>query len=218
MGFTVYDYRLDTDSVFVTSEVRAKFMHMEPGEIAESHSHELGVSVFLVLEGKVEFDIEGEVEELGPGQMCAALANEKHIMRCASNTPATVYLSVTPHIQPTHTTFKKGGAKVLQRYVGDEVPNTPIEELTGKHVNAAQDLAQAAQANAVSQQHAAAKLKEAIARNDENAASEARDAMWQALYDVYRKAFAQASAWNQLIEHIPTEANWPEGMTPPECS
>ena len=45
-------------------------MRMEAGFVAEPHSHDLGHEVFLVLEGRAEFDIDGEKEVLGPGQMC----------------------------------------------------------------------------------------------------------------------------------------------------
>ena len=49
---------------------------MEPGQSAQRHSHDLGHEIFLILEGRVEFEIDGETEELGPGQMCIALADQ----------------------------------------------------------------------------------------------------------------------------------------------
>ena len=81
MGFEVYDYREDVRNVLVTSQLRSRFMRMEAGFVAEPHSHDLGHEVFLVLEGRAEFDIDGEKEVLGPGQMCVALVDQLHGIR-----------------------------------------------------------------------------------------------------------------------------------------
>ena len=53
-------------------------MRMEVGFVAQPPSHDLGHEVFLVLEGRAEFDIDGEKELLGPGQMCVALVDQLH--------------------------------------------------------------------------------------------------------------------------------------------
>ena len=67
MRFEVYDYRDDVRNVLVTPQLRSRFIRMEAGFVAEPHSHDLGHEVFLVLEGRAEFDIDGEKEVLGPG-------------------------------------------------------------------------------------------------------------------------------------------------------
>lgn len=214
MALHVYDYRRDRDGVLVTPEIRVKFMHMQPGEVARSHSHDLGVSVFLVLQGTVEFDIEGEVAELGAGQMCVALADEKHTMRCTSQEPAVVYLSVAPHVQPTHTVFAQDGSKVLQRYAGAR-SDAPLNELFHWHSRIALDLANTAARNTRIQRDESARLRKAVIKGDKGAAVRAREAMWQALYQVYKKAYDQAAAWNELIDHLPAEMDWPEAMSDP---
>ena len=66
MGFPVYDYRTDVRNVLVTPQIRSRFLKMEPGQSAQLHSHDLGHEIFLILEGRVEFEIDGETEELGP--------------------------------------------------------------------------------------------------------------------------------------------------------
>ncbi|MFH1572349.1 MAG: cupin domain-containing protein, partial [Acidobacteriota bacterium] len=79
MGFEVYDYRKDIRNILVTPQIRARFMRMEVGEVSggqrpgRGHSHDLGQEVFLVLQGRAEFEIDGETKVLGPGQMCVAL-------------------------------------------------------------------------------------------------------------------------------------------------
>ena len=100
MGFPVYDYRTDIRNVLVTPQIRSRFLKMEPGQSAQLHSHDLGHEIFLILEGRVEFEIDGETEELGPGQMCVALVDQPHTVRVLGDEPMTMYLSVTPHIHP----------------------------------------------------------------------------------------------------------------------
>jgi quercetin dioxygenase-like cupin family protein len=78
MSFTVYDYRTDVRNILVTPQIRSRFMKMQPGQVAQPHSHDLGHEIFLVLEGRCEFEIDGESQELGTGQMCIALADQIH--------------------------------------------------------------------------------------------------------------------------------------------
>ena len=78
MALQVFDYRTDIRNVFVTPQIRSRFLRMEPGAVAERHSHDLGHEIFLILEGKARFEISGEVAWLGPGQMCVARIDEPH--------------------------------------------------------------------------------------------------------------------------------------------
>jgi quercetin dioxygenase-like cupin family protein len=59
MGFMVYDYREDVRNVLVTPQIRSRFMRMETGEDSGAHSDDLGQEVFLVLQGRAEFTIDG---------------------------------------------------------------------------------------------------------------------------------------------------------------
>ena len=104
MPFEVYDFRDVNKNVLTTPEIRARLYHMEPGQVDRLHSHDLGHEIFLILEGKAEFMIAGHTEVLEAGQMCVALADEIHQVRNLLPDRRTVmFLSVTPHIQPTHT-------------------------------------------------------------------------------------------------------------------
>jgi quercetin dioxygenase-like cupin family protein len=204
MSFTVYDYRTDIRNVLVTSQIRSRFLRMESGQTAQLHSHDLGHEIFLILEGRAEFEIDGEAQELGPGQMCIALANQMHAIRVVGDEPMTMYLSVTPHIQPTHTTRTKDGGRLPHRFMPSSAydvkidTSTSIEELIERHVKAAQAVAQAAQANAKIQQDMAAKLKRAIAEGDSNAATNVRNAMWEALFTMFKSVYDLADVWNEL--------------------
>ena len=207
MSFTVYDYRTDVCNVLVTPQIRSRFMKMQPGQVAKPHSHDLGHEIFLVLEGVCEFEIDGESQELGPGQMCIALADQIHSLRVVGDEPMTLYLSVTPHIQPTHTGWS-AGEKVPPRFAPsnayDVQPDLSIslEELMEKHAEEAEAVAQAAQANAHVQKEIADKLRKAIADGDEKAAIEARNAMWEAIYTVYRRLYEFGDTWNTFAPRV----------------
>ena len=112
MSIEVFDYRTDVRNVVITPEIRSRFLRMEPGEVAIRHSHDLGHEVFLVLEGQCEFEIEGDRAVLGPGQMCFARRDQMHQVRTVGDVPMTMYLSVTPHIDPTHTMWDERRAKI----------------------------------------------------------------------------------------------------------
>ena len=135
MALTVYDYREDVMNVLVTPQIRSRFMRMEPGEGGGAHSHDLGHEVFLVLEGRAEFTIDGETGIVGPGQMCVALVDQLHSLRVVGDEPMTMYLSVTPHIQPTHTMWTDDGTRMPHRFAPSSAydrntdTNTPLAAL-----------------------------------------------------------------------------------------
>lgn len=205
MGFQVYDYRADVRNVLVTPQIRARFLRMQPGQVAQWHSHDLGHEVFLVLEGRARFEIDGEAAELGPGQMCVALADQMHRVSVVGDEPMTMYLSVTPHVQPTHTGRTENGERLPLRFLPNsayDMPpdDTPIDELLDRHVAAARAVAEAAQHCAEVQQEMADKLK--LAGADDAAAVEARAAIWEAIYAVYRALPALGEVWNALAPRL----------------
>jgi quercetin dioxygenase-like cupin family protein len=209
MTLPVYDFHTDVRNLFVSSELRARFLKFEPGTVAQRHSHDLGHEIFLVLSGRGEFEIDGEKAELGPGQLCIARKDQHHQVRVIGDEPMTIYLSVTPHIQPTHTMWTNDGwgadtQKLPPRFVSNtsyDVPvdtTTPTEELLDRHVEAAKALTQYVQANALTQRSQAMLYKKALAAGDKEAARQARDAMWDALYTVYANLAEWGEVWNDF--------------------
>lgn len=201
MSIPVYDYRADIRNVLVTPQIRARFLKMQPGQVARWHSHDLGHEVFLVLEGRARFEIDGEAAELGPGQMCVALADQIHQVSVVGDEPMTMYLSVTPHVQPTHTGRMENGERLPLRFLPNsayDVPpdDTPMDELLNRHVAAAIAVAEAAQHCARIQREMVDKLK--LADEDNETAAEARRAMGEAIYAVYRTLPELGEAWNAL--------------------
>ncbi len=214
MPFEVFDYRTDVRNVVITPEIRSRFLRMEPGEVAIRHSHDLGHEVFLVLEGQCEFEIEGERAVLGPGQMCFARRDEMHQVRTVGEVPMTMYLSVTPHIDPTHTMWDEQGNKLPYQYGGatqnERAARTePAEDFAAvaeRHLASARALEIAARANAAAQASGLDALAEALDSDDRQAVRAAVDAMWAPLYQTYRALLDLSETWNALA---------PEAGAPP---
>ncbi len=205
MGFEVYDYRTVNRNVLVTPEIRARLYHMKPGQVDRRHSHDLGHEVFLILEGEAEFLINDTKRVLGPGQMCVALADEIHQVRNLLPDKETVmYLSVTPHIQPTHTGRSEDDEKMPPHFA----PNAnyhdatdmsvSLDELIDRDLAAAEAAAEAAAANLATQQEMAQKLRAAHASGNDQAASAARNQMWDAIYQLHKRIVDLGRAWNEL--------------------
>ena len=208
MGFPVYDYRTDVRNVLVTPQIRSRFLKMEPGQSAQLHSHDLGHEIFLILEGRVEFEIDGETEELGPGQMCVALVDQPHTVRVLGDEPMTMYLSVTPHIHPTHTPRTEEGERLPHNFASARAYDVELDmqvsvsELVARQSHAAQLLAELTQTCAAVQQEMGNQLKTALAEGDTDAATAARKAMWEALYPVYKATAELADVWNALAPRV----------------
>lgn len=121
----VYDWRDDPmGTVVAVPEVRARFMRFAPGfSQEEGHTHEQsgGWEVFVVLEGALAFEIDGETSVVGPGQAIVCAPWQLHRVSCVSEVPAVLYLSVTPHRPPTHTWYDVDG-QIVDRGPGVSDP------------------------------------------------------------------------------------------------
>lgn len=212
MSFEVYDYRTTNRNVLVTPELRARLYHMKPGQVDGRHSHDLGHEVFLILEGQAEFNINGVKKILGPGQMCIALADEIHQVRNVLADQETVmYLSVTPHIHPTHTGRNEDDTPHPPRfapnanYHAEYDTSIPVETLLDRYLAAAQAVAEAAQTNLQTQLVQAEKLKAARSAGDEYGVIEARNAMWAAVYRLHKELYAADQIWNEFTPRATEE-------------
>jgi len=116
MPIEVFDYRHDVRNVFVAPTMRGRFLRHEPDEAGPSHSHDVGDELFLILEGRCEFTIEGEVAVLGPGQLCVARREQRHQVRVVGDEPMTMFLVVAPHLEPTHTFLDEAGNRLPPVY------------------------------------------------------------------------------------------------------
>ncbi len=208
MPIQVFDARTDIKNLIIRPDIRARFIRMQPGETAAPHSHDLGEEIFLILEGQAEFELEGERAVLGPGQLCFAARDEIHAVRCAGDAPMTMYISVTPHVEPTHTRWGANGAKLPPQYGGStraereaadaDAPPPPLDDLLDAHLAAAEELAQRAREAAAVQSQGADDVRRAVRQGDAAAAAAAVDQMWEALYAAFAASRELAGAWNAL--------------------
>ena len=188
MSFQIFDYRNEDHikNLLVTPNIRSRFLRMEPGQVAGRHSHDLGHEIFLILQGSCIFDIEGEEQELHAGQLCLTLPDEIHQVRVTSDEPMIMYLSVTPHIQPTHTGRDPDGTRHPTAFQ----PSSSYDVET--------DTETAARYNADLQIKYKGQLKAALADGDEEKAGAIREQMWQGVYQSHKTITAMDELWNDL--------------------
>ncbi len=197
MGFPVYDFRNPEhiQNMLVTPQIRSRFLRMEPGTSAQGHTHDLGQEIFLILSGRCEFTIDGEKEELGPGQMCIALVDQMHSVRVVGDEPMIMYLSVTPHVQPTHTYWNADGTKMPPRFA----PNANYDVETDTSLSV-QDLLESQATLSDQLAEAAAKVAQVNQAVMEGGRFEedTREQMWDALRNLHIRLAALDDSWNEL--------------------
>ena len=194
MPLEVFDARSDIRNLFITPEIRARIMRFEPGQVSDGHTHDLGHEMFLVVEGFAEFTIAGQSAVLGPGQICVARAGEWHEIRTLPDAPMTLYLSVTPHLEPTHTMWdREGGKRLPYRYGGatGHMPAEPVAVLLERHLAAADALASAAQEFAATQRRLAS-----------DAPPAALPEMTASLQQLYARFQDVENAWNDVAPKL----------------
>ena len=204
MSFSIFDYRKDLANLLVSPHIRARFLRIEPGEIHGMHSHDLGHEVFFILEGRLTFYIDGEEQTLGPGQLCVALAGQIHQVRNNGDEPVYMYLSVTPHIQPTHTGRDADGTRHPTRFVASSSydvvtdESTPIDELIDDVTAKSESLADSARKGAETSRQIGAQLKDALSNGNAKEAMHLREALWERLRQTHRDLYALSDRWNDL--------------------
>lgn len=209
----VYDYRRDIANVVVHPEIRGRFMRMEPAPAGRMHSHDLGGEIFLVLEGQCEFIVEDERVTCDPGQLIYVEPRLKHTLHAVGDKPCVVYLSVTPHVEPTHTMYDEGYNRLPPRYGtwrgkdgGDAHPDVSTENLAARYAEAARTLANLSQTNAEAQANHLRDLTKALADGDPTRTKQIVDAMWLGLRDVLQQTSNVEEVWNALAPRaMPTK-------------
>jgi quercetin dioxygenase-like cupin family protein len=204
MSLEVWDARTDIRNLFITPEIRSRIMRFDAGQVSAGHTHDLGHEMFVVLDGQAEFTIAGESAVLGPGQACVARAGQWHEIRALDDAPMTLYLSVTPHVEPTHTQWDhEGGSQLPYRYGAatrlERAGTTePPEVLMDRHLAASQSLATAAADNAAAQAASTLELRAALAAGDAAQAHAVLDQMWMTFRAVHDALRSAQTVWNDL--------------------
>src|SRR5262245_58543678 len=154
MPIPVYDYRSNLSNLVVQPQIRSRFRIVELGPVPQVHSHDLGGETFVVMHGQIEFTVDGERVVAQQGQAIYVPPRATHAVRAVGDQPGVMYLSVSPHVEPTHTFYDSTGQPLSPRYgvwreAGGGAPSDASRsELRGAYVAAARKLAELAEANA----------------------------------------------------------------------
>jgi len=205
MSIRVYDYRTDISNLIVFPEIRGRFMRMEPAPAGRMHSHDLGGEIFLVLEGQCEFLVEDERVTCGPGQLIYVEPLLKHTLHAVGDMPCVIYLSVTPHVEPTHTQYDETYRELSPRYGtwrgtdhGDPYPTVTTAQLARRYATACRQFAELARANAESTEWHLEAFEAANTTENLPVLKEDMDALWFSLRDVHRQLSSLEHEWNAL--------------------
>ena len=117
MGFPVYDYRTDLRNVLVTPQIRSRFLRIEPGGPAAIRTRTTsGTRYFWCSAAGPSSRSTARRRRWGRARCALPSIDQPHAVRALGDEPMTMYLSVTPHIQPTHTTWTEDGQRMPFRF------------------------------------------------------------------------------------------------------
>jgi mannose-6-phosphate isomerase-like protein (cupin superfamily) len=72
---------------------------LQPGHGAQPHAHPGIEQVCYLLEGSAVAEVDGERQELGPGDCCYFPANKRHVFTATGTTPCKVLVIYSPPYQ-----------------------------------------------------------------------------------------------------------------------
>jgi mannose-6-phosphate isomerase-like protein (cupin superfamily) len=190
MPIHVFDYRANLSNLVVEPQIRSRFRVVELGPVPQVHSHDLGGETFVVMQGDIEFTVGDERVVAHQGQAIFVPPRTTHAVRAVGDQPGVIYLSVSPHVEPTHTFYSTDGQRLPPRYgvwreagVADarEAEPRSRSELAAAYRSAASRLAELAQAN-----------------SDVAATDVSTDDLWAALRPVLQHVEDLERTWNAL--------------------
>jgi mannose-6-phosphate isomerase-like protein (cupin superfamily) len=193
MPIRVYDYRRDLQNLVVRPEGRPRFRRVELGPVPPMHSHDLGVETFLVLEGEIEFNVENEAVVCTPGQLISVPPRTRHAVRAVGERTGAIFLSVAPHVEPTHTFYDEHGSCLPPRYgawreAGGAEPSTrSADDHLRTYREDAERLLELAQTNARAVEALSLFTKKADA-----------DELWKCLSPLLEQVRRVERTWNAL--------------------
>jgi hypothetical protein len=121
----------------------------------------------------------------------------------------TMFLTVTPHLEPTHTFWGDDGHKLPPLYAVATraerlaaAPSTePLPDLARRFLHAVQSLAAAAAAHAAAQQENITRLDATLAGGDARCKA-AVDEIWHRLAPIYAPLREMETLWNDLAARV----------------
>tara|TARA_B100000941_G_scaffold161149_1_gene114662 strand:+ start:3118 stop:3789 length:672 start_codon:yes stop_codon:yes gene_type:complete len=220
MSFPIYDYKKDIKNILVTAEIRSRFLHMKAEDNPENlfdkangHSHDVGYEIFLILQGKVKGLIDGKEGILTKGQLCVAAPNETHAFEVIGDEDVIMYLSVTPHIQPTHTFYNSLGERKPHSFMPNssydltDQLSMPFDKLLDNQVKSTNRLVKKVNDFELLQNN----IKDILEENykdkikNKKELSKLRNQLWDSMINIYIESMKLAEVWNELAPNISDE-------------
>jgi len=190
MTIPVFDYRENLSNLVVEPQIRSRFRVVELGPVPQVHSHDLGGETFVVMQGDIEFTVGDERVVAHQGQAIFVPPRTTHAVRAVGDQPGVIYLSVSPHVEPTHTFYSEEGQRLPPRYgVWREAG---VAHATDGDARSRSELAAAYRA-AASQLATLAEANAALAATDAPT-----DDLWSALRPVLQHIEDLERVWNAL--------------------
>ncbi len=202
MPIHVFDYRADLTNLVVQPQIRSRFRRVELGPVPQYHSHDLGGETFVVMEGQIEFTVAGERTVCRQGQAIYVPPRTTHAVRAVGERTGVIYLSVSPHVEPTHTQYSADGERLPPRYGvwreaggGEPASTLPTTSLLEEYRAAAERLAELARANA---ERAASANVPADAEAAPATVKPTVDQLWAGLKPLLEQLETVERTWNEL--------------------
>ena len=216
MSFPIYDFRKDHKNLIVTPELRSRFLYMPSGvktdlkNEASGHSHDLGYEIFLIMQGKVRGLIDGEEGILKAGQLCIAAPHEKHAFEVIGDEDVVMYLSVTPHIQPTHTLYNSDGDRLPHRFAPNSAYDIPdddgldVNDLLEEVVGLTKALSESLQEFQGQQQGKVDEIVDSLRKigMSSQETEKLRSDIYDGVRPIYEKIFELTNTWNNLAPKL----------------
>lgn len=207
MSLRIFDFRNEEDirNILVTPHIRSRILRLKAGsEMKDFHSHDLGHEIFIILQGRCRFEIDGEQTVLGPGQMCIALADQPHRVNVVGEEDVIMYLSVTPHIVPTHTDRTSEGKRKPHSFWPPEhydavgVIRSSNEELMDRMSKLARSASRSLSKCAEKTED----LKQISATETNGNVRDTREKVWKDLIATFQDIYTLSEAWNDLAPRL----------------
>tara|TARA_B100000029_G_C17020488_1_gene758374 strand:- start:14 stop:592 length:579 start_codon:yes stop_codon:yes gene_type:complete len=177
---------------------------------ASGHSHDLGYEIFLIMQGKVRGLIAGEEGILEAGQLCIAAPHETHAFEVIGDEDVVMYLSVTPHIQPTHTMYNSDGERLPHRFAPNSAYDIPdddgllVEDLLHEVVSLTKELSGSIQTFQIEQESKVDEIFDslkAVGMSNEDT-EKLRSDIYDGVRPLYEKIFELTNTWNNLAPKL----------------
>jgi len=177
---------------------------------ASGHSHDLGYEIFLIMQGKVRGLIAGEEGILEAGQLCIAAPHETHAFEVIGDEDVVMYLSVTPHIQPTHTMYNSDGDRLPHRFAPNSAYDIPdddgllVEDLLHEVVSLTKELSVSIQTFQIEQESKVDEIFDslkAVGMSNEDT-EKLRSDIYDGVRPLYEKIFELTNTWNNLAPKL----------------